>query len=921
MRILPFLLLLLLLGCRSATQVAVQSPPTAPPQNRPWTRWWWMGSAVDKENITYQLEQFREAGIGGVEITPIYGVKGWENKNIPYLSPAWMEMLRYTCAEAGRLGLGVDLNHGTGWPFGGPHITKAQAAKKQVLKKYELANRTELNRLLAKMPGSGSPDTSFIALTFYPNQGEPVHLKRPESLQDQNLLQAVTFPARAYVLLLTPTQQRVKRAAPGGEGLVLDHFSAEALATYLSRTEEAFTSSGGSPPIRAFFNDSYEVYGADWTPGFAERFLEMREYDLTDHLEALAGEGDPEVAARVKADYRLTISELLLQDFTHPWRDWAHRHNALVRNQAHGSPGNLIDLYAAVDIPETEIFRYSQFELPGLGLEGLPKVPDEPSFFMMKFASSAAHLTGKQLVSSETFTWLRDHFQTALYQGKAEVDKLFTAGINHLFFHGSTYSPREEMWPGWLFYASSHFNPANAWWRDLKYFNSYLTEVQRHLQGSRSDHDVLLYWPVSDLWSGVYPEIDQQLFSAFTMHNLDQWLYPTSFYGAGEWLEERGYSYDYISDDLLQKADVGKEIRVLNSRYRAIVVPACRYIPFETMQALLELERKGATVIYLDKVPESVFGFKTFQEKQGIFEYLKERHPFKHVLPAPDREELTLLLAKAGVRREAMGQQGLQYIRKKNPEGYVYFLTNLSAREVNEWVPLGVAAKGGLLLDPMHGKQGVAALRQGNGGQPEVLLQLQPGESRLLTTSASSFAGPAWRYREQVGEPEALTGEWRLQFLEGGPALPPERQLPELISWTELGDSTARFFSGTAAYTLTFDKPQSAAEGWTLAFDQVAASARVWLNGQEVGSLVALPWRLDLPDRLLRRRNNTLRVEVTNLDANRIIHQDRTDPSWKKFTDANIVNIDYKPFDASRNQPLPSGLIGEVRLVPVRYRK
>jgi hypothetical protein len=86
-----------------------------------------------------------------------------------------------------------------------------------------------------------------------------------------------------------------------------------------------------------------------------------------------------------------------------------------------------------------------------------------------------------------------------------------------------------------------------------------------------------------------------------------------------------------------------------------------------------------------------------------------------------------------------------------------------------------------------------------------------------------------------------------------------------------------------------------------------------------VGSLVALPWRLDLGNSL-KRRGNTLRVEVTNLDANRIIHQDRTDPSWKKFKDANIVNIDYKPFDASRNKPVPSGLMGKVRLVPVRYR-
>ena len=31
---------------------------------RPWTRWWWMGSAVGEAEITRQLQLFQEAGIG-----------------------------------------------------------------------------------------------------------------------------------------------------------------------------------------------------------------------------------------------------------------------------------------------------------------------------------------------------------------------------------------------------------------------------------------------------------------------------------------------------------------------------------------------------------------------------------------------------------------------------------------------------------------------------------------------------------------------------------------------------------------------------------------------------------------------------------------------------------------------------------------
>ena len=106
-------------------------------ESRPWTRWWWLGSAVDEANLTRQLEQLAAAGFGGVEICPIYGAKGWEDRYVPFLSPRWMELLAHTTREAQRLGLGVDLTTGTGWPFGGPWVGDADASSSLVLKRDE----------------------------------------------------------------------------------------------------------------------------------------------------------------------------------------------------------------------------------------------------------------------------------------------------------------------------------------------------------------------------------------------------------------------------------------------------------------------------------------------------------------------------------------------------------------------------------------------------------------------------------------------------------------------------------------------------------------------------------------------------------------------------------------------------------------
>ena len=45
---------------------------------------------------------------------------------------------------------------------------------------------------------------------------------------------------------------------------------------------------------------------------------------------------------------------------------------------------------------------------------------------------------------------------------------------------------------------------------------------------------------------------------------------------------------------------------------------------------------------------------------------------------------------------------------------------------------------------------------------------------------------------------------------------------------------------------------------------------------------------------------------------------DRRKVAWKIMHEINFVNINYRPFDASGWELTPSGLLGPVRLVPLR---
>ena len=109
-----------------------QQWPDAGPEAKPGARWWWMGSAVDKENLAWNMEQYASHGIGALEITPIYGVRGNEANDILFLSDKWMEMLRFTQEQGRKNGILIDMDCGTGWPFGGPDVPLEEAACKVV---------------------------------------------------------------------------------------------------------------------------------------------------------------------------------------------------------------------------------------------------------------------------------------------------------------------------------------------------------------------------------------------------------------------------------------------------------------------------------------------------------------------------------------------------------------------------------------------------------------------------------------------------------------------------------------------------------------------------------------------------------------------------------------------------------------------
>ena len=307
---------------------------------------------------------------------------------------------------------------------------------------------------------------------------------------------------RVVAIYAMPAGEAPTLVAAPQAGLVLDHFHADKVRAhydYLLGKRTGIDAYWGAP-LRGFFNDSLEFkVERHWAEGFLDEFERRRGYDLRPWLPALFVAGadnffvsdvfgvhpEPDFglgadADRVRWDYELTVSDLVIERFYDTSREWAAARGLLSRAQGYGMALDAIRAAGHIDIPETEALYAGGSDL------------------FLKLASSGAHLYGRPLVSAESFVWRGAEYRTTPQKVRAAADKLFTAGVNHVVWHGTPYRVAraegdgfgEEGWypwsiPGATLGFSTNFSEASPFWRDAEAINRYLARAQLLLRQGR----------------------------------------------------------------------------------------------------------------------------------------------------------------------------------------------------------------------------------------------------------------------------------------------------------------------------------------------------------------------------------------------------------------------------------------------------
>ncbi|NYF80363.1 glycosyl hydrolase [Granulicella arctica] len=895
----------MLLLCLSITPVLSQSVPLsevhrlfkAPPDDaRIMMRWWWFGSAVTKPELKREILAMKAGGIGGFEIQPVYPLalddpaQGF--KNLPYLSPGFLDAVTFASNTARANHMRIDMTLASGWPYGGNHVPITQAAGRLRVVAVDVPpSATSIpppdvgngEALLATFLGEGSPD-----------HYDPANLKHVElhiASQRAELPQGSAHRV-ALFFLSSRTGQQVKRPAADADGFVLDHFDKAAINTHLNVVGGKLMQAFANHPPYAVFSDSLEVYGSDWTPELLSEFQKRRGYDLTPYLPELF-KGSDEKALAVRHDWGKTLTELIDENYLEPINTWATAHHTRFRSQTYGDPAVSLSSNALVALPEGEGPQWRRFSYT-------------------RWATSASHLYGRPITSAETWTWLHSPaFRATPLDMKAEGDLFFLEGVNQLIGHGWPYTPPSVAEPGWAFYAAAVFNDHNPWWTVMPDITKYLQRVSYLLRQGQSDNDAAVLLPNDDVYAAFRPghvSLSDEMSHFITPALTEQIL-------------NNGYSLDYIDPEAIEHQGI---------HYPVLVLPHIDRLSPEVLTKITDYAAHGGKVIAIGATPSHAPGLMHNEEiSQKVVTLSKQLftgdNPRGHLIASDEDLGAALKTALSPDVELSANASEIGFIHRKLTDADLYFLVNTSNHDIHATAKFRSTWQSASSWNPMDGSEAAIAISP-------VTLDLAPYESRVIVFSKSSTPTPPPPHVAVSKLVVDLSHDWKLSI----PQLHATHTLPTLLSWTEKDDT--RFYSGEAIYTKDFDLTAAQLQGVTLAVDfgpgatiepdphqhgtrallesPIREAAVVFVNGQRAGSIWHPPYTLDMTAQL-HAGHNHLEIRVANLAINGL--------AGHTLPDYRLLNLRYGqrfvPQDMDNLQPLPSGILGPVKLIATERGK
>ena len=751
-----------------------------------------------------------------------------------------------------------------------------------------------------------------------------------------------------------------------GDGLVADYLNPEAMDQHYEKGIVPLLGDVSGLVGKTWQYSIEDNFEADlmysWTPKMLEEFKTRRGYDPVPYLAALAGEivDSVGITDRFLADVRRTIADCAADQHYGRWADLAHADGLKVRAEAGGQHHPRLYFndglmnQGRMDVPvaefwEIELWKENQGAPADHNTITTPGWMDAAHNVNAKQAASAGHLYGKPLVASEAFTsgGRRARWGTAPADLLLHANNAFCEGINALCIHGSATSGPETGLPGKSVFGGIHFSHNQTWWNQgAESLLRYLSRCCYILRQGVFVADVL-YYSGDEVPNFVPPK------------NID----PARGFG---------YDYDMCNSEILLTRLAVKDGRIVlpdGMSYRVLVLPERPVMPLPVVRKIAELVAAGATVI--GPKPERTSGLTDYpqcdRQLKAIADKMWGTDTTASVLQktygkgrvicgVTIHEVLTQMAVPVDFAYTSKSENALMdFIHRRSGDAEIYFVTNRHATALQVECTFRVGGKQPELWDPVTGTQRALPQFEVKDGRTSMLLQFEPygGLFVVFRTTLECGGSPPLSAQGKSkqstsGSPpnfptlqpvQDLTGPWTVQFdpqwfypidNQTGDAAKGLLVFDKLEDWLKRPEQAVRDFSGTAVYRKVFDlapevrsqksevskthsdirSPASALTPrlW-LDLGTVKETARVKLNGQDLGVLWCSPWRVDISG-ALKPGDNALEISVVNLWPNRLAG-DNNLPVEQRRTRTEM-------FMGGSDYPFSSGLLGPVTIQTVQ---
>ena len=868
---------------------------------RPFVRWWWNGDKVNADELRRELHLLKDAGIGGVEINPVGFPGGADDLGIPsisWLSEEWINMLKVAFDQASKLDMTCDLIVGSGWPFGGEFLEGDERGQVMVIGVEKVTGPQEYTTSVFSLLKEADPAISkpysgriphLISLQLVPDPvgslDEVIDLSDKINEKEAFTVQIPEGKYALYALVRIDSFGAVISGAPGAQGPTLNHLDSTAVKKYLNHMSDAIQAQLGplAQYIRSLFTDSMELEGANWSSDFAAEFKKRRGYDIMPYLQytmfKTGGMGNvldyhygvemtpkfKEMIDRMRYDVELTKAEMFRDRFTIPYTNWCRQLGVKSRAQAYGRGFFPLESGMYYDIPEGESWTTNWLQ-HRIGEEMSNEEYRAGRAYTMgnKYITSAAHLTGKRLISAEEMTNTYRVFNATPEFLKIGSDQNAQVGITHSVWHGFNYSPPEAPFPGWVRYGS-YYSEKNNWWRYFNCLNTHRARVASQLQNADMYADIAILMPVSDMW---------------TTMGMQNEPFPSSInkpYQSLVWeaMNKNGNGTDYISEPLICASTISDGMLHYGPRsYKNLFLVGVESMNPETLAKLYEFAQQGGRIFCVETVPCKSLGWNNHEERDAEVKAWIEKlqampEQFIHLEKPADNDFITWY---AGVQKqyditptvqiESPDPFVMANLFVRDDDSRIYFFTNThlhnshqtklvfpqEATRMNAWVwNLDNGERYRLPLD----KEG------------SYTLDLGPADARMIVFDRdNNKKAPVWAPLPTSGtDSQTLTG-WGLEFHH---SLEHWIKTATADTLKDLKETEWKSFTGDVVYRtdVEVDDP----EGMVLNLGKVYGVASLKVNGIDCGTSWYGRRTYDLSN-VLHKGWNRIEVTVTTTMGN-----------------------------------------------------